>query len=129
MKAAQGQAFASSVLKTMNLSRISMNATMKDVDPAQFMKRNDLFNNNHSRQTSSIPYLQAKEGTTFTELETNLSVSNKETATSKTQSVYHLKRNGYKRFTAPVSAMGKNDHQSDQAFPDENNEEEREVKR
>ena len=35
------------------------------------MKRNDLFNNNHSRQTSSIPYMQPKSGTVYTELSTN----------------------------------------------------------
>ena len=35
------------------------------------MKRNDLFNNNHSRQTSSIPYLNPKSGTVYTELSTN----------------------------------------------------------
>lgn len=45
-----------------------MNSTLREVDPAQFMKRNDLFNNNHSRQTSSIPYLMIKEGATYTEL-------------------------------------------------------------
>ena len=66
MRAAEGQAFASAVLKTVNLSRISMNGTLRDIDPAQFMKRNDLFNNNHSRQTSSIPYLQMKTGTAYT---------------------------------------------------------------
>ena len=35
------------------------------------MKRNDLFNNNHSRQTSSIPYMLPKSGTVYTELSTN----------------------------------------------------------
>ena len=35
------------------------------------MQRNDLFNNNHSRQTSSIPYLNPKSGTVYTELSTN----------------------------------------------------------
>ena len=35
------------------------------------MKRNDLFNNNHSRQTTSIPFMQAKSGTVYTELSTN----------------------------------------------------------
>jgi hypothetical protein len=36
------------------------------VDPEQFMKRNDLFNNNHSRQTTNIPFLQPKVGTVYT---------------------------------------------------------------
>lgn len=35
------------------------------LDEAQFMKRNDLFNNNHSRQTTSIPFLKMEGGTTF----------------------------------------------------------------
>jgi len=30
------------------------------------MKRNDLFNNNHSRQVTTIPYLNACEGTNYT---------------------------------------------------------------
>jgi len=39
-----------------------MNNTMMEVDPEQFMKRNDLFNNNHTRQTTNIPFLiQRKE--------------------------------------------------------------------
>lgn len=53
-------------MKTMNVSQISMNATMKDTDPQSFMKRNDLFNNNHSRQTSSIPYMHLNAGTAYT---------------------------------------------------------------
>lgn len=58
-------------MKTVNLSRISMNGSLMEVDADQFMKRNDLFNNNHSRQTSSIPYLQPINGTVYTEIATN----------------------------------------------------------
>jgi hypothetical protein len=58
-------------MKTVNLSRISMNGSLLEVDAEQFMKRNDLFNNNHIRQTSSIPYLQPKAGTVYTEIATN----------------------------------------------------------
>jgi hypothetical protein len=50
---------------------MSMNRTTKDVDAEQFMRRNDLFNNNHSRQTTSIPYMVAREGTVYKELGTN----------------------------------------------------------
>lgn len=48
-----------------------------NIDEFAFMKRNDLFNNNHSRQTTTIPYLQVCEGTNYTETNTNLSVSKK----------------------------------------------------
>jgi hypothetical protein len=58
-------------LKTINLSRISLNETLRNLDDEQFMKRNDLFNNNHARQTTSIPYLLPKSGTVYTELSTN----------------------------------------------------------
>lgn len=75
IKSARGQAFSSSVLKTVNLSRMSMNRTMKDVDVEHFMRRNDLFNNNHSRQTTSIPYMKAQEGTVYKELGTNQVIS------------------------------------------------------
>lgn len=61
-------------MKTMNLSRISVNGSLADIDIDQFMKRNDLFNNNHSRQTSSIPYLQPKAGTVYTEVATNQAI-------------------------------------------------------
>lgn len=30
------------------------------------MQRNDLFNNNHCRQVTNIPYLEVAEGSTFT---------------------------------------------------------------
>jgi hypothetical protein len=59
------------VLKTVNLSRISLNETLRNLEVEQFMKRNDLFNNNHSRQTTSIPYMLPKSGTVYTELSTN----------------------------------------------------------
>jgi len=52
-----------------------MNRTMKDVDVEHFMRRNDLFNNNHSRQTTSIPYMKAQEGTVYKELGTNQVIS------------------------------------------------------
>lgn len=49
------------------------------------MKRNDLFNNNHSRQTTSIPYLKPINGTVYTEIATNQAVgSNKEPPSSTT---------------------------------------------
>ena len=49
------------------------------------MKRNDLFNNNHSRQTTSIPYLQPKTGTVYTEIATKQVVaSSKEPHSSTT---------------------------------------------
>ena len=53
-----------------------MNATMKDNDAHTFMMRNDLFNNNHSRQTSSIPYMNLNAGTSYTEKQTNITVAN-----------------------------------------------------
>ena len=56
-KAARGQAFASAVLKTVNMSRISLNLTT-NLDEHGFMQRNDLFNNNHCRQVTTIPYLK-----------------------------------------------------------------------
>lgn len=54
---------------------MSMNRTTKDIDAEQFMRRNDLFNNNHSRQTTSIPYMEAQEGTVYKELGTNQIIS------------------------------------------------------
>jgi hypothetical protein len=48
------------------MSKMSMNGSVVEVDPEQFMKRNDLFNNNHSRQTTNIPFLQPKVGTVYT---------------------------------------------------------------
>lgn len=66
IKGARGEIFKSSVLKTVNLSRISLGATSGNVDTIQFMKRNDLFNNNHSRQTTSIPFIDIKDGLVFT---------------------------------------------------------------
>jgi hypothetical protein len=56
-----------------------MNGTLRDIDAEQFMKRNDLFNNNHSRQTTSIPYFTPKSGTVYTELATNQVLSNEPT--------------------------------------------------
>ena len=57
-RAAKGEAFASTVLKTMNVSAINMSMnTTSQIDEYAFMKRNDLFNNNHIRQTTNIPYL------------------------------------------------------------------------
>jgi hypothetical protein len=43
------------------------------------MKRNDLFNNNHGRQVTTIPFLQVSEGTHYTETNTNLSVNKRKT--------------------------------------------------
>lgn len=48
------------------------------IDEHAFMKRNDLFNNNHTRQISNIPYIDVAEGTSLTETNTNLSVSKKQ---------------------------------------------------
>lgn len=65
------------------------------------MKRNDLFNNNHSRQTSSIPYLLPKSGTVYTELSTNqivgepLNPEDKESFSMKTTSKHQ--KNGRRK--------------------------------
>lgn len=48
------------------------------------MKRNDLFNNNHSRQTTSIPYLQPKAGTVYTEIATKQAVGSSKPHSSTT---------------------------------------------
>jgi hypothetical protein len=76
LEGAKGEIFKSSVLKTINLSRLSFGNDQ--FDEAQFMKRNDLFNNNHSRQTTSIPYVQMEVGSLFKETATNQWVSNKD---------------------------------------------------
>jgi hypothetical protein len=73
---AKAEIFKSSVLKTINLSRLSFEN--EHLDQAQFMKRNDLFNNNHSRQTTSIPYVKMEVGSLFKETATNQWVSNKD---------------------------------------------------
>ena len=84
-KAARGEAFASAVLKTMNVSRISINmGNTTNIDQYTYMKRNDLFNNNHTRQITTIPYLKVTEGTSYKEANTNLEVSKK-----NTQRTYH----------------------------------------
>ena len=62
-----------------------MNNTFRDGDVEHFMKRNDLFNNNHSRQTTSIPYLQPGDGTVYTELATNQVVSTQPNSDRNTQ--------------------------------------------
>jgi hypothetical protein len=58
IRGAKGEIFKSSVLKTINLSRISLGGSPNQEDELQFMKRNDLFNNNHCRQTTSIPFMK-----------------------------------------------------------------------
>ena len=85
IRQARGEAFASAVLKTVNLSKISMNNTFREGDVENFMQRNDLFNNNHSRQTTSIPYLQPGDGTVYTELATNQVVSTQPNSDRNTQ--------------------------------------------
>ena len=84
------------------------------------MKRNDLFNNNHSRQSTSIPFIDVKEGITYTELETNLSVTNKDSETAKTQ---QTKRTYYQRFTPDrIRAFSANKHpHSEMASKEEHN--------
>ena len=64
----------------MNVSRISLNMSVNNtanIDQYTYMKRNDLFNNNHSRQTTTIPFINMSEGSCFKETNTNLSVSKK----------------------------------------------------
>jgi hypothetical protein len=48
-----------------------MSLGSNQIDEFQFMKRNDLFNNNHCRQTTSIPFLKVEEGISFKEPLTN----------------------------------------------------------
>ena len=48
-----------------------MNESAKEEEEGEdklesFMVRNDMFNNNHCRQTTSIPFLKMKPGATFT---------------------------------------------------------------
>lgn len=50
------------------------------------MKRNDLFNNNHARQTTCIPYMLPKTGTVYTELSTNQIMGNAKNETDDKQS-------------------------------------------
>lgn len=63
------------------MSKFSLNLTSKtcNIDEFVFMKRNDLFNNNHGRQVTTIPFLQISEGTQYTETNTNLSVNKRKT--------------------------------------------------
>ena len=64
------------------------------------MKRNDLFNNNHSRQTSSIPYLLPKSGTVYTELSTNQIVGealNPEEKESSIKTKFKHQKNGKRK--------------------------------
>ena len=79
IEGAKGEIFKSSVLKTINLSRLSFGN--EQFDEVQFMKRNDLFNNNHSRQTTSIPYVKMEEGSLLKETATNQWVSGKDAET------------------------------------------------
>lgn len=57
-----------------------------EVDPEQFMKRNDLFNNNHTRQTTNIPFFDPKEGTVYTEIATKQVISHKDNSSLETKS-------------------------------------------
>lgn len=67
------------------MSRMSLNmGNTVNIDQYTYMKRNDLFNNNHSRQVTTIPFLQMTEGTNYIETDTNLTVSKK-----NTQRTYH----------------------------------------
>jgi len=69
------------------MSKFSLNFTSKtcNIDEFAFMKRNDLFNNNHSRQVTTIPYLQVSDGTNYTETHTNLSVGKKTQRTAHSE--------------------------------------------
>lgn len=55
-------------MKTLNMSKHSLNFSAKNgvIDELEYMKRNDMFNNNHSRQVTTIPFLQIGEGTQYT---------------------------------------------------------------
>ena len=44
-----------------------MNSSLKEQSEENLMERNDMFNNNYARQTTSIPFLKAKPGTVYTE--------------------------------------------------------------
>lgn len=67
------------------------------------MKRNDLFNNNHCRQVTTIPFLQVSEGTNYTESNTNQSVSKK-----KTQKTTHSDNKGKYKTHSQLDVMREN---------------------
>lgn len=82
----------------MNMSKFSLNLTSKtcNLDEFGFMRRNDLFNNNHTRQTTTIPFLKIEDGTQYKEANINQEISKK--ATSRT--CHSEKRCRFKTYTA-----------------------------
>lgn len=83
----------------MNMSRFSLNLTSKtcNIDEYGFMRRNDLFNNNHSRQTTTIPLIKVEPGTVYSEVEWKQQVSAKD---SNRTTVHSEGKCRFKNYTA-----------------------------
>jgi succinylglutamate desuccinylase len=77
--------FCSSIFQSSKLSKISISNSMSNTE--SFMKQNDLFNNSHSRQLTSVPFMEVKPGTVYLEQGNNTKLSQESTSSK----IFHSK--------------------------------------